>query len=100
MKMEPAVVALRHGHVDSDAIAVLLRLDVDFSQRFLRRGAFLDDDLDLLAIPGPNLDGAVERRDMHVRLAGDREALFVALDEARRIGPAADDIDTTCSGQD
>ena len=70
---------------------LLLRLDLDRRHIVVVAPALLDDHLDVGLVPGPDLDGAVERRQRHVGLAGDGEVLLVALDVPVQVG--ADDVD-------
>ena len=92
-EVEPARARLAHRHLD--AVAALLRVHVDLRDVVFAAAALLDDDLHLGPVPRTNLDGSVEGRQHHVRLARHLEALLLALDVAADVG--ADDVDAARS---
>ena len=78
--MKPAVIALRLGDGNLDAVAVLLRFHLDRGDILVVAPALLDDHLHVGLVPRPDLDRAVEGGQRHIGLAGNREMFFVALD--------------------
>ena len=91
------MIALRLGHADLDAVAVLFRLHLDRGDIVVVAPALLDDHLNVGLVPGPDLDRAVEGGQRHIGLARDREMLLVALDVLVQVG--ADDVDAARGGE-
>src|SRR5581483_207101 len=95
--VESERMARRDANVHADGVAVLLRVDFDRVGRLLRRGALLDDDLDVLAIPRAHLDRPVEGGHRHLGTPLDGEVLLVARDHASDVG--ADEVDARRRGE-